>query len=193
MPRSTKRDAMIAERRTGRPHELFDGVLYEKPRDIIRGHVVLELGFAVMRYLDEHDLGFCMESRATYAFGRGVVVSPDLSFVPWNRTPNRRVPRDPIPNLVPSLAADVLGTASTPEVIARRHGAYFRYDVRLAWVIDPKKMTADIYTAPDAKATIDASGVLDGGDVLPGFRVPLAKLFEQLADPAPAKKPRKKK
>lgn len=193
MPRATKRDAMIAERRTGRPHELFDGVLYEKPRDAIRGRVVLELGFAIMQYLDEHDLGFCVESRATYAFGRGLVVSPDLSFVQWDRTPNRRVPIDQIPNLVPSLAIDVLGVASTPEVIARRHDAYFRYNVHLAWVIDPVAMTADIYTAPDAKTTIDASGVLDGGDVLPGFRVPLAKLFEQLAYPAPAKKPRKKK
>ncbi len=193
MRRATKRDAMIAERRTGRPHELFDGVLYEKPRDPIRGHVVLELGFAIWRHLEKHDLGFCVESRATYAFGRGVVVSPDLSFVSWDRTPNRRVPLDHIPNLVPSLATDVLGTASTPEVIARRHGAYFRYNVRLTWVIDPVATTAKVYTAPDAKTTINASGVLDGGDVLPGFRMPLAKLFEQPAGASPAKKPRKKK
>jgi len=188
---ATKRDAMLAERRTGRPHELFDGVLYEKPRDAIRGHVVLELVFAIMRYLEEHDLGFCVESRATYAFGRGLVVSPDLSFVAWERTANRRVPLDPIPNLVPSLAVDVLGLSSTPEVIARRHAAYFEHDVRLAWIIDPRKVKADIYTAPDGKTTIDASGVLEGGAVLPGFQVPLAKLVEQLT--APAKKPRKKK
>ena len=92
-------------------------------------------------------------------------------------------------NKSPALSVEVLSPSNTRGEIARKLKEYFFAGVVLAWIIDPVKVKADIYTAPDAKTTIDASGVLDGGDVLPGFRVPLAKLFEQLADAAPAKKP----
>ena len=59
-------------------------------------------------------------------------------------------------------------------------------------MIDPIKRSAAVYTAPDVKQSLDESDALDGGDVLPGFRLPLAKLFERLQKPA-GKKPRKAK
>jgi hypothetical protein len=42
---------------------------------------------------------------------------------------------------------------------------------------------------PKRKKTVGPSGTLDGGDVLPGFTLPVAKIFEKRA---PAKKPTKK-
>jgi hypothetical protein len=59
-------------------------------------------------------------------------------------------------------------------------------------VIDPLKRTADVHTTPDVKTSLDESGTLDGADVLPGFQLPLAKLFERLEKPK-GKKPRKTK
>jgi len=35
-----------------------------------------------------------------------------------------------------------------------------------------------VYTSPDEFTSVDESGSLDGGNVLPGFSLPLAKLFE---------------
>jgi Uma2 family endonuclease len=64
--------------------------------------------------------------------------------------------------------------------------------VSLVWIIDPETRSAEVYTAPDEKTAIPATGSLDGGDVLPGFRLPLAKLFEKLPAPT-AKKPKGKK
>ena len=58
------------------------------------------------------------------------------------------------------------------------------------WVIDPRKRTAAAYTDPDLKTFVSETGSLDGGDVLPGFRVPLAKLFERLEKPKPKKRKR---
>ena len=69
---------------------------------------------------------------------------------------------------------------------------YFLAGVRVVWIIDPRTGSADVYTASDEKTAIPANGTLDGGGVLPGFRLPLAKLFEKF--PAPdAKKPKEKK
>jgi hypothetical protein len=41
---------------------------------------------------------------------------------------------------------------------------------------------------PGQEDLADESGALDGGDILPGFRVPLAKLFERLEKPRPKKR-----
>ena len=65
---------------------------------------------------------------------------------------------------------------------------------RTATVLDvhPETRTAEAYTAPDEVTVIPPDGTLDGGDVLPGFTLPLAKLFAKFGPPA-AKKPKRKK
>jgi len=80
---------------------------------------------------------------------------------------------------------EILSPSNTRKEMARKLGEYFEAGVLLVWVIDPAKRTAEAYTNPDAKTAVD---VLDGGDVLPGFRLPLAKLFEKLAPGKPARK-----
>ncbi|MBX9628593.1 MAG: Uma2 family endonuclease [Gemmataceae bacterium] len=178
MERATERDADRAEVRTKLVHELFGGVPYPKPRDPLRGRVVMELGLHVGRYLDENDIGFMLESRATFPLRRLTVVSPDFSLVPWDQCPGGKIPWGAYPRLTPVLVADVLGPSSTAERIALRHREYFRAGVRLVWVIDPAKRTAAVHTEPTAATVIPESGTLDGGDVLPGFRLPVPKLFE---------------
>jgi len=57
---------------------------------------------------------------------------------------------------------------------------YFTAGVRLVWYIDPRAKSVSVYTSPDQCATLDEDGVLEGGDVLPGFRLPLKDLFAKL-------------
>jgi Uma2 family endonuclease len=55
-----------------------------------------------------------------------------------------------------------------------------KIDGPLVWVIDPTTQTAKAYTSPDDLQRISKTGSLDGGDVLPGFRLPLKQLFAGL-------------
>ena len=59
------------------------------------------------------------------------------------------------------------------------------------WYVDPERKEVDVYPKANAKRkkTVGIGGMLDGGDVLPGFTLPVAKIFEKRA---PAKKPGKK-
>jgi Uma2 family endonuclease len=115
-----------------------------------------------------------------------------LSFVSWARRPERTVPTEPVTNLVPDLVVEILSPSNTGAEIDHKLRDYFKAGVRWAWVIDPRKRTARVHNSPEASITIDEAGTLDGRDVLPGFRLPLAKLFERLEKPA-GKKPRKKR
>jgi hypothetical protein len=79
--------------------------------------------------------------------------------------------------------------------LERKLREYFLAGVRLVWMIDPRKRTAKVYTAPDApSATLDENQVLEGGKVLPGFTLPLAELFARLPSvPRKTRSSRKKK
>jgi hypothetical protein len=49
--------------------------------------------------------------------------------------------------------------------------------VRLVWTLEPRARSAALFPADGLPVFMLCDGVLDGGDVLPGFRLPLADLF----------------
>lgn len=190
---ATKADLIRLHEQTGKLYELVDRTLVEKPMGYRESHVALELAFYLRLYLMEHDLGFLSGADGFIEILPDLVRGPDSCFVPWTRRPDHAVPDDPISPTVPTLAAEILSPSNRRGETLRKLKEYFLAGVLIVWVIDPAKRTADVYTAPDAKTALGTTGTLDGGDVLPGFQLPLAKLFERLAKPAPGRKPRKKK
>ena len=57
---------------------------------------------------------------------------------------------------------------------------YFTAGVRLVWYVNPQDKTCRIYSSPDDCTTLGENDTLDGGDVLPGFKLELAELFAAL-------------
>jgi Uma2 family endonuclease len=192
---ATERDLLAAMRRSGRLYELVDGTLVEKTmclsESMIAGQILIDIGV----FARQHDLGIPAGADGTMRFLKGLVRIPDVSFFGWDKLPGRVLPSKPIPDLIPDLAVEVLSKTNTPEEMERKLREYFLAGVRLVWMIDPRKRTAVVYTGPEAPAaTLDASQTLDGGNVLPGFALPLAGLFAHLpAVPNKTRSTRKKK
>ena len=78
------------------------------------------------------------------------------------------------------LAVEILSPSNRPGEMARKRREYFAAGTRLVWQIDPRKRTAQAFTAPRVSTRLDESQTLDGGDVLPGFTLPLRDLFARL-------------
>ena len=76
----------------------------------------------------------------------GLVRIPDVTFVSWKRLPGHKLPAEPIPDLIPNLAVEVLSVSNTKAEIDRKIGEYFRVGVQLVWMIDPPTRTAEVYT-----------------------------------------------
>ena len=104
---------------------------------------------------------------------------PDVSFVSWDRLPQRRVPRQPIPDLVPDLAVEVLSEGNTPREMEQKLQEYFTAGVRLVWYVDPVLQEVHVYTAPDQREVLTADHTPHGGEVLPGFTLPARQLFAE--------------
>ncbi len=159
--------------------ELVDGTLVEKPMGYYEGRIGIVLGYFIETFLDSHDLGLRFGADSTLRFAPRVVRLPDVSFVPWSKIPNRELPPEQVPYLIPDLAVEVLSPGNTRAEMARKRRDYFGAGTKLVWQIYPDTHTAEVFTAPDVSTTVAADGVLDGADVLPGFKLPLARLFER--------------
>lgn len=84
----------------------------------------------------------------------------------------------PIP-YVPDLVIEVVSPNDKIVELDTKTEAYLADGVRLIWVIYPHSRKAIVY-APDAEQPrhLNINGILDGEDVLPGFQLPVAKIFE---------------
>ena len=176
---ATEQDVIDIEVRENRLCELVDGVLVEKTVGFYESRVAALLGHYLERSLDHQDLGIVLGADGTLRLMPGLVRIPDVSFISWDKFPNRELPAEPIPDLVPDLAVEVLSEGNTAEEMRRKLREYFKVGVRLVWLIDPATRTAEVYSSPRKKTTIPADGTLDGGTVLPGFRLALQELFSR--------------
>jgi Uma2 family endonuclease len=103
---------------------------------------------------------------------------PDLAYVSYERWPRgkRPVPKDAW-NVVPDLAVEVVSENNSASEIHTKIQDYFRSGVRLVWVVYPIEAQVYVYTSPTQIAVAHRTDCLDGGDVLPGFILPLEALF----------------
>lgn len=175
----------------GRMCELVDGTLVEKPVAFPESNVASLIITAIQNYLAVAELGIVVGEQGIMKLVRGLVRAPDVSFVSWDQLPTRQVPDEALPSLHPDLAVEVFSKGNTREEMARKRREYFRTGCKIVWMVYPRKRVVDVYSSPTKFTTLTESDSLDGGDVLPGFRLPVRNLFVNLAPPKP--KPRKRR
>jgi Uma2 family endonuclease len=111
---------------------------------------------------------------------------PDVAYVSYARWPKGRpIPPGDTWDVVPELAIEVVSPSNTAAGIVEKLRDYFAAGVGRVWVIYPEERLVHVYRSLLEMRGVGADGVLDGEDVLPGLRLPVAELFED-AEPADA-------
>src|SRR5262249_31111643 len=164
----------------GRLYELVDGVLVEKAMGLRESYLASILIAIILTFVRPRNLGVVTAPDGTMRLAPGLVRIPDVAFISWERLPNRRVPTEPIPDLAPDLAVEVLSTGNTPGEMARKRQDYFAAGVHLVWQVDPSARTVEVFTAPDQSTVLHEAQTLEGRMVLPGFTLSLQELFGEL-------------
>jgi Uma2 family endonuclease len=174
---ATEQDVIDLNVHRDRLCELIDGVLVEKAVGYVESKLTMILVAFLVIFVRQHDLGDVTGPDGTLRLLPGRVRIPDIAFISWDRLPNRESPKKPIPDLVPDLAVEVLSESNTKKEMAIKLQEYFAAGVRLVWYVEPEARTVRVYTAPDRSTLLTEEQTLDGGDVLPGFALPLRELF----------------
>jgi Uma2 family endonuclease len=187
--KATEKDLLRLNDRKRRLYELVDGVLVEKVMGLTESFLAMWLGRLLGRFLDEHDQGFLVGEAGAMRLMPGLVRIPDLAFVRWDRTPvPGQIPIDPIPDLAPDLAIEVLSAGNTRGEMERKLKEYFLAGVRLVWYVDPAQRTVTVFTSPEEARPYGEGKTVDGGAVLQGFSLPVRQIFVQLP-PQPRSQP----
>ena len=195
--RATEKDLLHLLDHENRLFELGDGVLVEKPMGLLEAGLAGHLIGLMDPFVFAHDLGFVAGADATLRLLPGLVRMPDVAFISWHCVGRKEYPREPIPNLAPDLAVEVLSESNTEGEMERKLKEYFLAGVRLVWLVDPVTRAVRVYTAPDQVVRLTEEQSLTGGDVLPGLELPLRQVFARvprdLKPPSRKRTSRKKK
>ena len=175
----TATEADVLARPAGQKHicELVDGVLVEKAMGYYESLLAaLLIGF-LRRYLEEHDLGIVLGEAGPLRLAPGLVRIPDVSFIAWERFPDRRLPAEPMPDLAPDLAVEILSPGNTGREMERKRAEYFAAGTRLVWIVSPGDRTVQVCTTPADVRLLGEDAILDASPVLPGFRLLIRDWF----------------
>ena len=159
--------------------ELVDGELVEVPGAGLLHGLLVEL---VLRLIGAHartqDLGLVFADGTAYILRRDpdVVRIPDASFVAWARLPGGEVPEGYGP-FAPDLAVEIVSPGDRAEDVQRKVREYLAAGTRLVWVLWPRDEVITAHEPGGRSRELGPDDELDGGDVLPGFRVRVTEVF----------------
>jgi Uma2 family endonuclease len=166
-------------------YEVVDGQFVEPPTmGAFENHIASVLLIMLANHVTQRRLGRVnMEMLYRIDPARDLQRRPDLSFVSYERWPRERpVPRTAAWDVVPDLVIEVISPGNLAIETNDRVRDYFRADVRQVWVVYPRSGSVEAYRSPKQVTIFDNDDELDGGDILPGFRLRLSSLFNEQAD-----------
>lgn len=161
----------------GRRRELVQGrVVEEPPAGFGHGRLGVRLASHLHAYVEKHDLGEVVGTDAGFVLfdEPPTVRAPDIAFVAKDRLdfePERFAP------LAPDLAVEILSPSNTVSEIHAKVVDYLDAGTRLVWVVDPASRTITVYRSREEIRLLSGDAEVDGGDVVPGFRLRLEELF----------------
>jgi Uma2 family endonuclease len=164
----------------GHVYELIDGVLMKRaPVGGRQGAIGSRVAGYVGSFVEEHGLGLVFSSSTIFVFGRNpdTGLRPDVSFLRSDRIPTGEAFERP-PEVVPDFVAELVNPNDRADELEEKIAIYLQAGVPLLWVIWQHRRVVWVYATARPLHELSESDDLDGGEVLPGFRVAVADLFK---------------
>ncbi|MGD9636455.1 MAG: Uma2 family endonuclease [Pirellulales bacterium] len=161
-------------------YELHHGRLVPmSPPGADHGSYQLRIGSALMYQGEAKGLGKAyVEVGVILARNPDHVFGPDAAFVAKRSLPSTKSPEGFLEK-VPELVVEVRSKNDTAREIAVKVSDYLQAGATLVWVADPSNYSVIEHRSGKPPKTYLMSDMLTCDDVIPGFRLPLAELYQQ--------------
>ena len=165
----------------GRRHELVRGELREMaPAGNKHGYLALEIGSELRNHVKANGLGraYTAETGFKIASDPDTVRAPDAAFVSQPRLDEIGEVEGYWPG-APDLAVEVISPNDVHTEVVEKSLSWLEAGCLMVLVVDPGQRTVTVYRSLDDIRILkaEAGTAIDGDDVVPGWRLPLAELF----------------
>ncbi len=147
------------------------------PAGFRHGRIACAVAAMLRDFVHGRGLGVVLSAETGFQIARDPdsVRAPDVAYVATERIPET----EPVGFFsgAPDLAVEVLSPSDAAGDVLAKVQDWLDAGCRAVWVVDPKTRTVTVYRSRRQIAVLSESDTLDGGEVVPGFRVPVAELF----------------
>lgn len=160
--------------------------------ELVRGRIVcadptcpehgrIEVSFAaeLRAFVRPRKLGEVLVGEVGIYTGRSpdTVRGADVLFISTERLERCTDPKRGFLDVAPDLVVEVLSPRDAPADVEEKIREYLACGVRLVWVADPATRTVRAHRSASDVRVLGDDDELTGEPVLPGFSVPVARLF----------------
>ncbi len=132
-------------------------------------------------FVADHDLGHTFAAETGFLIARNPdsVKAPDWAFVAkWRllgEVTEKHVP------LAPDLLLETISPSDTRREVAYKIELWLAAGVHMVWELDPAERRLTVHRPNQPPRFLSATDTLSGEDILPGFELPLSRVFKESA------------
>jgi Uma2 family endonuclease len=154
--------------------ELINGEIIEKMAGFEPSEIAGEILYRIKQWLEGNPIGRVSGADGSYILSPGDEVMPDVGYISKLRMPDKPA-RQVL--MAPDLAVEVKSPFDNIRTIREKATLYLAHGTQMVWLVFPETRRVEVYTADGEIADIGLSGEIDGGQVLPGFKLEVRRLF----------------
>lgn len=164
----------------GDSFELVNGRLVERNMSKWSSYVAGTMYYRLRGHSEAHGLGWVYPEGTSYQCfpdSPNKVRRPDVSLIRLERMSPDEAMSEGHLRLAPDLAVEVISPNDLAYEIDEKVDEYEAAGVPLIWVVNPETKAIRVHRADGTVTVLREKDELDGEDVVPGFRCPVAELF----------------
>lgn len=176
----TVEDLWAMPEEPGKRFELVNGELIEGPGAAYRHGLIAPVLYRLMfAYATEHNLGVAVPDGIAFILQHdpAIVRVPDAAFISMARIPDDNVEVGFFP-VAPDIAVEVVSINDLAKEVDAKVDQYLQFGTQLVWVDWPDAQAVTVHTPDRLARRLQSHDSLDGANVLPGFAVSVASLFD---------------
>lgn len=159
--------------------ELVRGMVRETtPAGYGHGRIAMRMGSRLDTYVDAHDLGVVCAAETGFKLegDPDTVRAPDVAFIRRERVAAVGEREGFWPG-APDLAVEVVSPGDSSGEVEEKVADWLSAGCRMVVVVNPRKRAVTVHRSRTDFAVLTEDDVLDGGDVVPGWRLPVREIF----------------